>query len=98
MGALGPAGGASAPGLILTHPVENFGGESYVQMLGEHHLTPRVGKPEDIAGTVLFLVSDAGEVITGQIISVDGGILSHAPPVADVRRMMRMSRDRPKES
>jgi NAD(P)-dependent dehydrogenase (short-subunit alcohol dehydrogenase family) len=29
--------------------------------------------PDDIAGTVLLLVSDAGEYITGQTLSVDGG-------------------------
>ena len=45
---------AIAPGLILTHGVENFGGEAYVQMLEEHHLTPRVGRPEDIAHAVLY--------------------------------------------
>ncbi len=78
---------AIAPGLILTHGVENFGGQQYVDMLEEHHLTPRVGQPEDIAEAVLFLASDAAGFITGQIINVDGGILSHAPPVADIRRM-----------
>lgn len=78
---------AIAPGLILTHPVERFGGAEYVRMLEEHHLTPRVGQPEDIANAVLFLASDAADFITGQILNVDGGILSHAPPVADIRRM-----------
>ena len=78
---------AIAPGLILTHSVENFGGQKYVDMLEEHHLTPRVGKPEDIAEAAVFLASDAAGFITGQIINVDGGILSHAPPVADIRRM-----------
>lgn len=32
------------------------------------------GKPEDIAGVVCFLASDAGSYITGQVISVDGGM------------------------
>ncbi len=82
---------AIAPGLILTHPVEQFGGAEYVGMLEEHHLTPRVGQPEDIAQAVLFLVSDAAGFITGQIVNVDGGILSHAPPVADIRRMAAMA-------
>jgi NAD(P)-dependent dehydrogenase (short-subunit alcohol dehydrogenase family) len=78
---------AIAPGLILSHPVEHFGGERYVAMLEEHHLTPRVGRPEDIANAVVFLASDESSFITGQILRVDGGILSHAPPVADIRRM-----------
>lgn len=78
---------AIAPGLILSHEVERFGGERYVSMLEEHHLTPRVGRPEDIANAVLFLASDESSFITGQILHVDGGILSHAPSVADIRRM-----------
>lgn len=35
----------------------------------------RVGTPEDIAGTVVFLASPAADFITGQIISVNGGQL-----------------------
>lgn len=78
---------AIAPGLILSHPVERFGGADYVAMLQEHHLTPRVGTPDDIANAVVFLASDEASFITGQILSVDGGILSHAPPYADLRRL-----------
>jgi len=33
----------------------------------------RVGDPEDVAGAVLFLTSQAGKHITGQTIVVDGG-------------------------
>jgi NAD(P)-dependent dehydrogenase (short-subunit alcohol dehydrogenase family) len=33
----------------------------------------RIGKPEDIAGTVIFLASDKANYITGQTIVVDGG-------------------------
>ena len=80
---------AIAPGLILTHEVDRFGGEAYVKMLEEHHLTPRVGRPEDIAQAVLYLASDAASFVTGQILNVDGGILSHTPPYADLRRMPR---------
>jgi NAD(P)-dependent dehydrogenase (short-subunit alcohol dehydrogenase family) len=34
---------------------------------------PRVGEVADIANLALFLLSDAGEYITGQVINVDGG-------------------------
>jgi 7-alpha-hydroxysteroid dehydrogenase len=34
----------------------------------------RIGDPEDIAATVLFLASPAGGYITGKIVEVDGGI------------------------
>jgi len=83
---------AIAPGLILSHDVDHFGGERYVAMLEEHHLTPRVGRPDDIANAVVFLGSDESSFITGQILRVDGGILSHAPSVADIRRMAEASR------
>ena len=50
----------------------------------------RLAEPEDFGGVLVFLASSASSIITGQIINVDGGILSHAPPVADIRRMTRM--------
>ena len=34
----------------------------------------RIGSPEDIAGTVIFLASRAGAYTTGAVIPVDGGI------------------------
>jgi len=37
----------------------------------------RLGKPEDIAGTVLFLASDDADFITGQTLSVSGGLTMH---------------------
>jgi 3-oxoacyl-[acyl-carrier protein] reductase len=33
----------------------------------------RVGKPEDVAGAALFLLSDAAAYVTGQVLGVDGG-------------------------
>jgi 2-hydroxycyclohexanecarboxyl-CoA dehydrogenase len=37
----------------------------------------RLGKPEDIPGAVLFLASDDANFITGQTISVSGGLTMH---------------------
>ncbi|NCF81056.1 MAG: glucose 1-dehydrogenase [Proteobacteria bacterium] len=37
----------------------------------------RIGRPEDIPGIVAFLVSDDAEYITGQVISVSGGLTMH---------------------
>ena len=37
----------------------------------------RLGKPADIAGAVLFLASDDADFITGQTISVSGGLTMH---------------------
>jgi len=33
----------------------------------------RVGSPEDVAGTTVFLLSDAAAYVTGQVLGVDGG-------------------------
>jgi NAD(P)-dependent dehydrogenase (short-subunit alcohol dehydrogenase family) len=34
----------------------------------------RIGRPEDVAGAVLFLASRAGSYLTGAVVPVDGGI------------------------
>ena len=35
----------------------------------------RLGSPEDIAGAVLFLASEKARFITGQVLSVNGGMV-----------------------
>ena len=34
----------------------------------------RIGEPDDVAGTTIFLASRAGAYLTGAVIPVDGGI------------------------
>ena len=48
-----------------------------------HHLTPRLGNPENIDAMVIFLCSYGGGFVTGQVLKVDGGLDSHLPHVAD---------------
>jgi NAD(P)-dependent dehydrogenase (short-subunit alcohol dehydrogenase family) len=36
----------------------------------------RIGKPEDVAAAIVFLVSDGAEFITGQTLAVDGGLFA----------------------
>ena len=74
---------AICPGLILTERLRKKLGENGLDRLVKHHLVPRVGTPDDIANAVLFLCSDDASFITGQVLSVDGGMLSHMPSYAD---------------
>lgn len=62
-----------APGFIetdMTQAVMNAAGEKIKQAIP----VKRLGKPEDIAQAVLFLVSDGASYITGQVLKVDGGL------------------------
>ena len=37
-------------------------------------ILPGVGRPEDVANLVLFLVSEDSRFITGEMVNVDGGV------------------------
>src|ERR1700731_1038820 len=65
---------AVAPGPTDTSMLDRFTGtpENKAALVSEVPLG-RVGKPADIANTILFLASDAASFITGQIVTVDGG-------------------------
>jgi 3-oxoacyl-[acyl-carrier protein] reductase len=64
---------AIAPGFIYTDMTEVLPDNVKEAAVGSIPLG-RFGKPEDIAETVAFLASPASDYITGQIISVDGGM------------------------
>lgn len=63
-----------APGLIATPMTEGLP-EEFRQRAIEETALGRIGSPGDIAGAVLFLVSDLSGHVTGQILRVDGGQL-----------------------
>lgn len=64
---------AVAPGLVLTeNNLETMPEEVKVAALA-HTRSTRLGAPDDIAATVVHLLSDDAAWINGQVISVDGG-------------------------
>jgi NAD(P)-dependent dehydrogenase (short-subunit alcohol dehydrogenase family) len=65
---------AVAPGPIETRMYLDFAKTPEVrQMLESAVPSGRVGQPEDIASTVIWLCSDSASFVTGQIFPVDGG-------------------------
>lgn len=62
-----------APGMVPTE-ANNQAPPSRLENALKAHRSPRLGKPEDIAAMVAHLMSPDGEWITGQVISVDGGV------------------------
>ena len=75
VGADGIRVNAVAPGLVRT-PMAYLGRDNFDELapaIAERHPLRRIGEPEDIAGPVAFLLSDASAWMTGQTIVVDGG-------------------------
>ena len=64
-----------APGWFKTEQnAKLFEDEDWVNYIEEKIPLGRIGKPNDLDGTCLFLASDASAYVTGQTILVDGGI------------------------
>ncbi len=65
---------AVAPGFIETDMTSGLPDKVKEEYLKGIPLQ-RMGKPEDVAKTVLFLASEYSDYITGQVISIDGGMV-----------------------
>jgi len=71
---LGVRVNAVAPGPVETEMLTRFSGSAEKKgRLVASVPAKRVGRPEEIAQTILFLASDKADFLTGQIIRVDGG-------------------------
>lgn len=68
-----------APGLIDTPLLRDRDEEAMARLL-ESVPSRRLGKPEDVAGAVAFLLSDRARTITGQVLYVCGGKSVYAYP------------------
>ncbi len=67
---------AVCPGAIHTPMLDRFT-EHNEQAMAQQDPMGRVGKPEEIADSVLWLCSDKSSYVTGQAIAVDGGWVAH---------------------
>ena len=68
------------PGMVVTPLVEGFSEnitQEDIQKDMDFYPLKRYGKPEDIAGGVVYLLSDAASWVTGQAICIDGGITAY---------------------
>ncbi len=65
---------AVAPGLIKTRFAEGLWGNQEIldRVLAQNPMG-RIGVPEEVAGAVLFLASDAASYVNGEVLVVDGG-------------------------
>ncbi len=65
---------ALAPGFFASEMTDQFDAD-YAERIMDHTEMRRLGRSEELAAALLFLVSDAGGYVTGQTIPVDGGLL-----------------------
>ena len=65
---------AVAPGFIYT-PMTAKVPEKILEMMKEKTPLRRLGRPDDVGNTLLFLASDEANFINGAVISVDGGLV-----------------------
>jgi 3-oxoacyl-[acyl-carrier protein] reductase len=73
LGSRGVRANVVAPGYVKTRLTDVLPDEATAAML---QATPlgRLGEPDDVAGAVRFLCSDAAAFITGEVLLVDGGL------------------------
>jgi NAD(P)-dependent dehydrogenase (short-subunit alcohol dehydrogenase family) len=74
---LGPDGvavNAVAPGLTIVEATDSVPGERH-RLYVEGRAMRRRQLPEDVVGTVMFLLSDGADFVTGQLLPVNGGFV-----------------------
>jgi NAD(P)-dependent dehydrogenase (short-subunit alcohol dehydrogenase family) len=80
---------AILPGLIMTDMAKANVGPAESEIWAANIPTPFFGQPEHVAEVVVFLASDAAAYVNGQLLKVDGGLLSHVPHLAQFEGLAR---------
>jgi NAD(P)-dependent dehydrogenase (short-subunit alcohol dehydrogenase family) len=86
-GAAGIRCNAVSPGPILTPSLASNLTDEARTILLANSLTGKLGEPEDVAQLVAFLASDDAAYINGEVIRVDGGMLTHSTTYAQFMGM-----------
>jgi NAD(P)-dependent dehydrogenase (short-subunit alcohol dehydrogenase family) len=68
---------AISPGLTQSETVQEHDFEQMSKELAKNSAIPRLETPEDLAGTAAWLASDDAGFVTGQAVSVSGGLSLH---------------------
>ena len=65
---------ALAPGFFTSEMTDSYQAGYLDSMMASRTVLKRMGDPEELAASALWLASDAGGYVTGQTIAVDGGV------------------------
>ena len=67
-----------APGVTMTEATRKIVPEEYISMIPMMSAMKRTLEPEHLAGAAVFFASDDAELVTGQVLCVDGGTIMPA--------------------
>jgi A-factor type gamma-butyrolactone 1'-reductase (1S-forming) len=87
---------AVSPGAIRTELLLNvFGSQEALDRLGSSHPLSRIGLPEEVAETVVWLFSENSSYLSGQSIVLDGGLSAQRPGVGPGRTTQQKIAEEP---
>jgi NAD(P)-dependent dehydrogenase (short-subunit alcohol dehydrogenase family) len=78
---------AILPGLIMTEMAKANVGPAEHEVWAQNIPTPFFGEPQHVADVAVFLASAAASYVNGQLLKVDGGLLSHVPHLAQFQAL-----------